>query len=585
MKSLSPFEITGLDALTEYSNLTEHDLLRASIAAINDSAMLTMMDRDGSILHANEKFCAHAGYSQKEIVGKRHDILHTKSAQKVKHYAMLEQLHRCGTWRGTLPLRHKNGTDIWTHTTVTPILNSTAEPDWYLCLHHDITDSKRTEQALMQIRLREAQMLKMGADWYWEIDRNFRFTTLSDGIRRVGEDPARYIGKCRWELSADGDDLKWKEHRATLLAHKPFTSFEYRIRSEAAPNQWKWFCTSGEPCFDEAGQFSGYRGLGRETTFQRNQQEAMWRLANVDSLTGLPNRLQFIEALHQAIRNPSHLTTALMLIDLDNFKSFNDSHGLQAGDSLLIALAQHLTDTLLPSDFVARIASDEFAVIRQGLKTVGELTDTLDVLIHSLQAERNQSELTKQSISIGVSLHPTDAKTAEDLLKDAQLALHVAKRNGGNQHVIFTQEHYRSAASQSELIEKMHQALDKGELVLHYQPIVDPRNRIIIGLEALLRWKSPQDGLLAPGAFWGSFDNMALASRIGQFVLREAIEQAGRWKRQQIPYGKVAVNVTSADFVAGGFTKSLKQLLDTRVRHQIEFSPFFDHLVSIKSNT
>lgn len=561
MKPLASTLVTILEAPRGQPSAVDIAFLHPFIAAINDCSMITVLDRDGAILYANEKFCAHTGFERHELIGTRHSAIDVEKLQFNERLGTWKQREGRCAWRGEVESRAQSGAELWTDTTVTPILYGAGEPNGFLCLHHDISSKKEVEHTLMKSRQHEEQMLRMSTEWLWEMDREFRFTMVSDGIRRMGHDPRRFLGKQRWDISGDGNEQKWQEHRSTLAAHKPFKGFEYCIRDEDAPTKLRWFCVSGEPCFDESGQFTGYKGLGWDTTSQRAQQEAMWQLANVDSLTGLPNRMRFHETLKQTIEAESGLITALILINLDDFKSVNDRNGTKAGDYLLVAMTQHLKDALIPPDFVARIASDEFAIVRYGVEDANELTDILDILVHSLQMRQNSAELAKQSISIGASLHPIDAKSPEELLKNAQLALHVAKRNGGNQYVVFSSENCEIATRQSELVEQMHQALDRGELALHYQPIVDPTRRIVVGLEALLRWQTQSGELLAPGAFWGAFSNMALASRIGKFVMQAAIAQAGEWKRLQIPFGKVAFNVTSADFAAGGFTKSLERLL------------------------
>lgn len=542
--------------------LNVDELILSTAKAITDAGLVTILDANGIIVHASAGFHNLTGHKDAELIGKSCPILRSFSTSKSEYSNLVETVTKGNDWQGEIAIRHTNGTEVWLHTSITPKLNGNGTPQSYICLHQDITERRKAEHLLLKNQIIQTQMQSMSAQWFWETDENHNLRHLSEGFTRTGINPADIIGLPRWRFACEGDRDQWVKHQALLNSHMPFRQFEYKVRMENASLP-VWLSDSGDPIFDEAGQFRGYRGIGWETTTERLQQEALWRLANIDPLTNLPNRQLFTETLRAKTTAKPNEAMSLILIDIDDFRSINDSQGNEAGDEILIALALHLKNYLRNGEFISRIASDEFAVIQDGQEDQEGIAASLGRLVNSLHDHQYGPGLSRHSISVGAALHPQDAEQADDLLKNAQIALHRAKENGGNQFALYSTEFFHQFMHKSQVVQDVHKAMDRDEMLLHYQPIMDATNNRIKGVEALLRWSCPQRGVIAPAQFWASFSNGALAARIGRFVLKQAVSQAAQWKQDGVEVGKVAINVTSADFASGNFSQTLTELIQT----------------------
>lgn len=529
--------------------------LKSSLTAMNECALVTITDKDGVILFANERFASASGYAKAELVGSMHSIVNSGENPQELFEELWRNVGAGRPWSGEISNRRKDGTIYWTETTIVPIVHGEGRVVRHLAVHHDISAHRQARDQLRVSQQRMQNLLNLTNDWYWEQDQEFRFTHMSEGITRTGKEPSAYIGTKRWDQAVPGDEKLWHEHIQTLEARKPFRDFEYRVQDSHAPGRWRWFSASGDPAFDPSGAFVGYRGIGRDITVRRAEQENLWKLANLDTLTGLPNRVQFTETLDRCIekgrRQPAPF--ALVIIDLDNFKVINDSMGVAAGDAMLRTVAERLSGAVRQTDFIARIAGDEFALIINGAGTEQDLYRPLETVIESVQTPDDGVEFPKCNISMGVSLFPADAQESSDMLKHADIALQRAKADGGSQYVLFRAEHKTSIDRQAAMLREVESAIKASELTLHYQPIVNPVTRKVLSLEALLRWKHPTRGLLTAGSFQDVFGNMPVSARIGKCVTEMAVRQAAQWKEAGVMFSKVAINVTAADFVLGGF--------------------------------
>jgi diguanylate cyclase (GGDEF)-like protein len=297
------------------------------------------------------------------------------------------------------------------------------------------------------------------------------------------------------------------------------------------------------------------------------------QLATYDQLTGFANRALFQDRLEQAVaaarRNRQRL--AVLFLDLDEFKHVNDTLGHLAGDALLRLAAQRIGSCLRKSDTGARLGGDEFAIL------VTSLTDEDDALriaekVLALLREPLAIKGAHQAISasIGIATFPRDAGSAEELLKRADAAMYQAKA-AGRDRVACWQPGLRGSesAERASRESRLREALEGGELTLHYQPVVDVGRGRMVGAEALLRWRHPELGLVLPGEFLPIAENAQLIVPIGDWVLREACAQAARWQALGFPGFRIAVNVSSQQFQPGEFVAKVRQaLLDTGLRSE-----------------
>ena len=301
------------------------------------------------------------------------------------------------------------------------------------------------------------------------------------------------------------------------------------------------------------GQYE-FSAFIRDITSKKESEELIWKQANFDKVTGLPNRHMFHDRLEQEIKKAHRagLQMALLFIDLDRFKEINDTLGHDMGDILLMETSRRITSCVRESDTVARLGGDEFTVI------LSEISDTSNVErlaqgILKILAEPFQlgDEVAYISASIGITLYPNDASSVEDLLKNADQAMYVAKNQGRNQCSYFTATLQEAAQERRRLTQDLRGALAANQFKVYFQPIMDLATGRIHKAEALLRWQHPERGLVEPMEFILLAEETGLINEIGDWVFKESARWAKRWSDQFSNDFQVSVNVSPIQFLSG----------------------------------
>jgi diguanylate cyclase (GGDEF)-like protein/PAS domain S-box-containing protein len=321
---------------------------------------------------------------------------------------------------------------------------------------------------------------------------------------------------------------------------------------------------SAAPIHDSSGQIKGAVMVFHDMTAAKTMTQKMAHLAQHDALTNLPNRALLNDRIAQgiALAERHHSQLALLFLDLDNFKHINDSLGHGIGDQMLQAVAMRLTNCVRSSDTVSRLGGDEFVVLLSEDNSAEDAARIAEKILTSLAGAHSLSgHQLHVTSSIGISIYPTDALNAEDLIKNADTAMYQAKEEGRNNYQFFKREMNVRAVERQLIEAHLRTALERKEFVLFYQPKIDLQNGQISSAEALIRWQHPEFGLLEPERFIPVAEACGLIIPIGRWVLRQACAQAKSWEASGHRLTTVAVNISALEFRRKDFVDSVQKAL------------------------
>lgn len=435
---------------------------------------------------------------------------------------------------------------------------------WLITTLIDITDRRQTEIALRQSEARFRALTELSSDFYWEHDENFRITEISGRVLAlVGISAQAHLGKTRWEIPGIKlSEKEWDAHRAILHAHLPFTDFAYeRIGPDGEP---RWLSMNGQPVFDDAGKFTGYRGVGKDVTAAKLAEARIQYLAYHDGLTTLPNRSSFSLILGQGIARARRESRqlAVLFIDLDRFKNINDTLGHDAGDAMLREVGKRLRHCVRQSDTVARLGGDEFVILLDEISAPGHVAKVARKILADIGSplDINGQEF-RVSASIGVSIFPLDGSDEQTLMKNADIAMYHAKQEGRNNCQFHSETMDTHSLERLALESSLRRALERNEFELHYQAKISLDTSRMTGMEALLRWRHPDLGMLPPAQFIPIAEETGLIVPIGYWVIRTACLQNRAWQDRGLPPMRVAVNLSARQFTDESLTRSIAAIL------------------------
>ncbi|MBV4487818.1 EAL domain-containing protein [Pseudomonas sp. SWRI153] len=349
---------------------------------------------------------------------------------------------------------------------------------------------------------------------------------------------------------------------ATLAADREWSGeiWNRRKTGEIYP-QWQTI----RVIHDDAGRLSHYVAVFSDISAIKNSETELKHLAHHDPLTDLPNRLLFSDRAEQALASAQvhKRGCALLMLDLDHFKMINDSLGHSVGDRLLKAVATRLQDLFGLGITLARLGGDEFAVLAESCPQPAQAAALAQRILDALKAQIlvDGHELFINA-SIGISLFPDDALSAEQLLRNADAALFKAKTSGRNGYALYTEELTAHARQRVEIAFELRRALEQQELRVYYQPVHDLQTRRVTGVEALVRWQHPQRGLVSPAQFIPVAERTGLIADIDAWMMQQACRQMCQWQRDGVVLSFVAVNVSSRLFARRELYQHVAQVLN-----------------------
>lgn len=418
------------------------------------------------------------------------------------------------------------------------------------------------KEAVVSLLLREFE--ENEADWLWEIDPARRLRSVSPRFAfALGALQPDIEARPLLEMIAG---TKWQTGQFPTSLHdlaerlKNRENFSNLLVEVSIQGEERWWELSGTPMRDENGRFTGFRGVGSDVTEQRKSSEKIAYLARFDTLTQLPNRLQLTEALGDAIRYSYQWRSrcALLMVDLDRFKSVNDSLGHLTGDKLLAQVSARLQSLMGDNEMCGRLGGDEFAIVVRDVGVPGTVQSLARLVIDRLSEPYHVDHHTLYvGASVGSAEGPRDGCSVEELMRNADLALYRAKDLGGCDHCIFEPILHATAEERRQLEVALRKALGRDEMILHYQPVVDARSERVVSFEALVRWDSKDHGFISPGKFIPLAEDTRLIVPIGKWVMRKACEEARNWP----DHIKVNVNVSPEQLLEPGFHDEVVEVL------------------------
>lgn len=393
-----------------------------------------------------------------------------------------------------------------------------------------------------EILLRDFQ--QGASDWLFELDGSLTIVNPSERFCEVARRSASAmrINLRTLLLDGDGSIFRHKDEAIDKLmeqleSHLPFRDV---IVSIPFDGELRWWDLSAKPIFRETGELACYRGVGRDITDLHRSRERVTYLARHDPLTTLFNRDMFAVALAQAINDAEQAPAALLCVDLDYFKTVNDSFGHAVGDNLLRAAAERLCGCVRGRDMVFRLGGDEFAIIVPGVQRPEVASIAARIVEHLGQPFRIRSLTMTVGVSVGIAMLPNDARTPEGIHHCADLALYQAKVEGRGRFNFFNSDTQDAITRRIAIHADLKNTAIRNQLFLDYQPIVDLSTGAPVAMEALVRWRHPARGIISPGEFISIAEDSGLIGMIGKYVIDMACQTAA----QLTPGLQVTINLS-----------------------------------------
>src|SRR5437764_7432029 len=421
--------------------------------------------------------------------------------------------------RHTVPFQHMLSIIFTLGVSITGVMTVARWAFHQLKMNADVGSQSESASLLLQ------EYEQRGVGWLWQIDSENRVTYISSRMSALLGTPAgQLIGHSLPALLGGQAELG-----RILLEKQPFNSLEMQLKS---PRGTRWISIAGDPIIDTAGRFEGFRGVGSDITEIRQTQERLTHLANVDVLSGLPNRGLVRQLLGEALRNATtgNVPCAIMFLDLDGFKPVNDTFGHPKGDAVLRAVAKRLVDEVGADGHVGRMGGDEFAIVvtdAQSRKLVEQLADRIIKAIKEPYMI-DQTEI-RIGVSIGCAFGPIDGATVDDLILKADLALYQAKDAGKGCACYFSSALQSEQEDRVRLETDLRQAIVAKQFHLVFQPLINAKTQKLVGFEALIRWSHPQRGNVGPNVFIPVAEEAGLMGVLGEWVIDEACRAAATW--------------------------------------------------------
>ncbi|EIM24950.1 bifunctional diguanylate cyclase/phosphodiesterase [Microvirga lotononidis] len=531
-------------------------LVEAMPLSFTSPQIVWFSDADGELTYCSDVWYEYTGLGTDTGCKEWHSVIHPLHRDSI--LGLWKASIRKGiTFEMEMPLRRaSDGMHRWFIVRGEPLKNEQGKVEQWFGIALDIHERKQSEQALsaseerLQLALKAAHMIA------WELNPQTGITTRSDNsLALLGIQPG---ADKTFMTGLHPDDHHKVEDFLERIQISGSDSVECRYIMPSGAIRWL-------RARAERAAPDRIVGVTFDISEQREAEEEIWRSANHDGLTRLPNRNLFQRRLEAALNAAKQNDTcvSLLLIDLDDFKDINDTLGHDAGDALLQETARRLSAMVRSCDTVARIGGDEFAVL-----VIDPLRLENATRLGALIAEMLRQPFTYQKrslvsrVSIGIAAFPDHDGTPAELVKDADIAMYQAKSQGRNRVVTYSPEMRQVLEQRVSLGRGMREALANDEIIPFYQPKVSLATGEIVGLEALARWQHPTKGILTPGFFGAVFEDHEIAASIGKLLTSKVAADVRQWLDQDLPFGRIALNLSPAEFGQSHLVDTMLRTLD-----------------------
>ncbi|QTH43362.1 EAL domain-containing protein [Cohnella sp. LGH] len=548
-----------VNSLNPYAN-SEHLALSYARIFRDSQEAIMVTDRDSKIVNVNPAFVAITGYSEEEVVGRTPSLLKSGMQDALFYVDMWASIHRDGRWQGEIWNRRKNGEIYPEWLSISSVKDDQGELIHYVAMFSDITTRKNT---LSKLRL-HAQVFSNANEGIMITDNRLRILSVNRAFTAVtGYSEAEAIGQSPRMLQSGKQDPLFYVHMWERIHATGYWQGEIWNRRKNGDVYPEWLSIS--TLRDETGRITNYIGMFIDITERKQSEESLRYLAHFDKLTDLPNRT----LLHKLVKKANAGTDAdaplqkmaVFFIDLDRFKTINDSLGHSIGDKLLQLVAQRFNMSVDKEDIIARFGGDEFILVQRNPRSAEDALAYANRLIANLKRPFSvDGHELYLNASIGISLSPEHGDSFETLVKHADLAMYEAKVQKIDCQ-LFNSGIRDTFQRKMTLENELRRAIDKDQLHIHYQPQVNASTGQTEGLEALLRWSHPTLGQVSPGEFIPIAEETGSIMDIGKWVFATVCAQLSQWKAAGLKVPVVAVNLSARQFMAPDLVPTIRSIV------------------------
>ncbi|MFE8702181.1 EAL domain-containing protein [Cytobacillus sp. FJAT-54145] len=529
---------------------------------------ILVLDENMRILSLNPWAQKVLEYDEEEILGENFSHLFFDQRELD---SLLSHLKRDGKWKGEVLKRRKSGEVYPEWINIRTVLDSEGGLSNYVVVFRDITKQKNSQK---EIRL-AAKVLENTSEGVLVTDGRGKILSVNPAFEIVtGYSQEEVIGQNPSILQSGIHDQDFYSSMWGTIEKNGNWKGEIwnkRKNGEIFP---EWLTISSIK--DEHNKVTNYVAVFSDITDRKHAEEQLRRLAHYDSLTGVANRYSLNKRLESLISTAARYNQqlAVLFLDLDRFKHINDTLGHNYGDLLLKLVSTRLKNLIKNKDMIARLGGDEFVIVLPNLKHPKEAIHIAESIIQALtQPFQLHHQEVYISTSIGISLFPLDGFSMESLLRNADKAMYQAKSRGRNQFELYHTDMHRNETKQMRMENFLRKALEKDEFFLVYHPQVDTKTNKIVGVEALIRWKQEELGIVSPADFIPLAEETGLIIPISEWVLKQACEDLKKIHLNGYPNIRMSVNISALHFNQEGFIKSIHSVI-----HHTNVNPHFMEL-------